>query len=124
MSIHISGGREVDSFGPFDVTFPAGSTSASFDGAANGFDDEIITSSIISITNGHMVGTPAVATLTIIGKLLVLYCTCIHTYIHNCGTAHLQGNKYMRVTLEELTSNSHVSCIQLPSDWHATRVIS
>ena len=68
---YISGGRVVIDFGLFNVTFPAGSTSASVNlGFNSTFVDEIIASSIISITNGHMVGTPAVATTTIIGTYI------------------------------------------------------
>ena len=55
---------------PYNVTFPAGSTNASFDIIINDDDvledDEIFNISIASITNGHIVGIPAVATVTIV----------------------------------------------------------
>ena len=55
---------------PYNISFPIGSTNASFDitiiddGVLE--DDEMFNISITSITNGHIVGTPAVATVTII----------------------------------------------------------
>ena len=68
--------------GPYNVTFPIGSTNASFDIAIidDGVleDDEMFNISITSITNGHIVGTPAVATVTIIdttGKLFLCIIT-------------------------------------------------
>ena len=56
----------------FNVTFPAGSTSApSVHEILSGFGifegNEIVNISITSITNGNIVGTPAVATVTISG---------------------------------------------------------
>ena len=66
----IKGGGVDYISGPYDVTFPIGSTIASFnitiinDGILE--DDEMFNIFIISITNGHIVGTPAVATVTII----------------------------------------------------------
>ena len=64
-------GGGVDYFsGPYNVTFPIGSTNVSFDITIvddNVFEfDEIFNISITSITNGPIVGTPAVATVTII----------------------------------------------------------
>ena len=62
---------DVDYYsGPYNISFPIGSTNASFDitiiddGVLE--DDEMFNISITSITNGHIVGTPAVATVTII----------------------------------------------------------
>ena len=70
MYYNIKGGG-VDYFSEsYNVTFPIGSTIASFDimiiddGVLE--DDEIFNISITSITNDHIVGTPAVATVTII----------------------------------------------------------
>ena len=52
------------------MIFPIGSTTASFNITIKDDsvleDDEVFNVSIISITNGHIVGTPAVATVTII----------------------------------------------------------
>ena len=65
----IGGGVDYNS-GPYNVTFPPGSTTVSFDIVIN--DDgifenyEVFNISIISITNGHIVDTPTVATVTII----------------------------------------------------------
>ena len=56
--------------GSYNITFPIGSTIASLDiiiiddGVLE--DDEMFNVTITSITNGHIVGTPAVATITII----------------------------------------------------------
>ena len=66
---NVTGSVDYDS-GPYNVTFPAGSTNASFDIIIN-YDNvleesEVFVISITSITNGHIVGTPAVATVTII----------------------------------------------------------
>ena len=67
---NIKGGGVDYYSGPYNVTFPIGSTIASFDitiiddGVLE--DDEIFSVSIDSITNDHNVGTPAVATVTII----------------------------------------------------------
>ena len=69
MCIHITGGVDYNS-GPYTVTFPIGSTIASFDITIiddNVFEfDEIFNVSIISITNGPIAGTPTVVTVTII----------------------------------------------------------
>ena len=68
--VFIKGGGVDYNSGPYTVTFPIGSTIASFDISIiddNVFEfDEIFNISITSITNGHIVGTPAVATVTII----------------------------------------------------------
>ena len=68
--LYIKGGGVDFNSGPNAVTFSIGSTIASFDITIiddNVFeDDETFNISITSITNGHIVGTPAVATVTII----------------------------------------------------------
>ena len=65
----IGGGGDYHS-GPHNVIFPIGSTTASFNITIKDDsvleDDEVFNVSIISITNGHIVGNPAVATVTII----------------------------------------------------------
>ena len=91
-------GEGVDYFsGPYNVTFPIGSTIASFDIAIiddGVFEfDEIFNISITSITNGHIVGTPAVATVTIIDTTskyihdfycMLYVCSFIHIYVCIC----------------------------------------
>ena len=88
--------------GPYNVTFPAGSTNASFDIVINNDivseDNETFNISIIPITNGHIVGIPEVATVTIIDttskyfahyqiyKIKVKTCLYVHTYI--CTYVH------------------------------------
>ena len=83
--------------GPYNVTFPVGSTNASFDiviiNDSVSEDNETFNISIISITNGHIVGTPGVATVTIIDttskyfarhhiyKIKVKTCLYVHTYV-------------------------------------------
>ena len=68
--LYIAGGGDDYNSGPHIVIFPIGSTTASFNITINDDgvleDDEVFNVSIISITNGHIVGTPAVATVTII----------------------------------------------------------
>ena len=68
--MHIAGGGVDYNSGPYNVTFPIGSTIASFDIIVNNDsvseNDEMFNISITSITNGHIMGTPAVATVTII----------------------------------------------------------
>ena len=63
-------GEGVDyNSGPHTVIFPIGSTTASFNITIKDdsvLEDKVFNVSIISITNGHIVGTPAVATVTII----------------------------------------------------------
>ena len=64
-------GESIDyNSGPYNVTFPVGSTNASFDIIINDDNvleaDEMFNVSITSITNGHIVGIPAVATVIII----------------------------------------------------------
>ena len=63
------------SIGPYNVTFPVGSTNAPFDIIINDDNDnsgiesdESFDISITSITNDHNIGHPGVATVTIIGK--------------------------------------------------------
>ena len=93
--IHIVGGGVDYNSGPYNVTFPIGSTNASFnitivdDNVLE--DDEMFNISITSITNGHTVGTPAVATVTIIDttskyiriyiKLVFIQCMYVRTYV-------------------------------------------
>ena len=52
------------------MVFPIGSINASLNITINDDsvfeDDEVFNVSIISVTNGHIVGSPAVATITII----------------------------------------------------------
>ena len=68
--LYIVGGGVDYNSGPHTVIFPIGSTTASFNITIKDDsvleDDEVFNVSIISITNGHIVGTPAVATVTII----------------------------------------------------------
>ena len=80
MYVHILGDVDYNS-GPYNVTFPIGSTNASFDITIINdgvFEfDEIFNISITSITNDRIVGsTPAVATVTIIdttSKYIILF---------------------------------------------------
>ena len=62
------------SSGPYTVTFPIGFTNVSFDIMINEDnimeDDEMFNISITSITNGHIVGNPGVATVTIVDNTL------------------------------------------------------
>ena len=62
------------SSGPYAVSFPIGFTNVSFDIMINDDnimeDDEMFNISIISITNGHIVGNPGVATVTIVDNTL------------------------------------------------------
>ena len=77
----IQGGGVDYNSGPYNITFPIGSTIASFDITIiddNVFEfDEMFSISITSITNGHIVGTPAVATVTIIDTTS----KCVHNFI-------------------------------------------
>ena len=65
-----TGGSDYSS-GPYDVTFPIGSTIASFNITIHDKNDSVLESdelfniSITSITNNHIVGTPGVSTVTI-----------------------------------------------------------
>ena len=61
------GGVDYD-FESLEVTFPIGSTNVSFDIIINDDDlfEETFDISIASITNGHTVGTPGVATVIIV----------------------------------------------------------
>ena len=82
-------------FGPYSVAFPIGSTNASFnitiidDNVLE--DDEMFNISITSITNGHIVGTPAVATVTILdttGKChnyVMYYCVYVQSSTVSSG---------------------------------------
>ena len=69
LCITTAGGIDYNS-GPYNVTFPIGSTNVSFYIIINGDnvleDDEMFNVSIYFITNDHIVGTPEVATVTII----------------------------------------------------------
>ena len=66
---NVTGSNDYDA-GPYTVIFPIRSTSALLlitvndDGVSE--SNETFNISITSITNGHIVGTPAVATVTII----------------------------------------------------------
>ena len=89
MYVRVLGDVDYDS-GPYNVTFPIGSTNASFDITItddNVFEfDEIFNISITSITNGHIVSTPAVATVTIIdntSKYLILFIYVVFMYAHS-----------------------------------------
>ena len=77
----IKGGGVDYNSGPYTVTFPIRSANASFDITIiddNVFEfDEMFSISITSITNGHIVGTPAVATVTIIDTTS----KCVHNLI-------------------------------------------
>ena len=76
--------------GPYNVTFPVGSTNVSFDIVINNDDnlledDETFNISIISITNGLIVGTPGVATVTIIDTTGQYCITSIRLYLAHAG---------------------------------------
>ena len=93
-------GEGIDyNFVLYNVSFPIGSTNASFDITISSDtileDDEVFNVSINSVTNGHTVGTPGVATVTIIDTTSEWFITCIkltsnyipgqiylHTYVH------------------------------------------
>ena len=84
ISYNITGGDDYGS-GPYNVTFAVGSTRVSYnitiidDSVLE--DNEMFSISIISITNGHIVGTPALATVTIIdttSKILPCGIVCIY----------------------------------------------
>ena len=86
MYYNIKGGGVDYNSGPYTVTFPIGSTIASFDITISDDgileDDEMFNISITSITNGHIVGTPAVATVTIIDNTSK-YFASPYNYVHN-----------------------------------------
>ena len=67
---NVTGGGVDYNSGPYTVIFTIGSTNASFDIAIYDHSileiDEMFNISIDSITNNHIVGTPGVATVTII----------------------------------------------------------
>ena len=89
MIIVDTGGIDYDS-GPYNVIFPAGSTNTSFDIMINDDgvleDDETFLVSIKSIINGHHIGDPSTAGVTIIDttgtqdKLLYTY-ICKYVYV-------------------------------------------
>ena len=72
--------------GPYNVTFPIRSTIASLIIRINDDDisenDETFNISITSITNGHIVGIPRVATVTIIDIISTYFTYIINMYIY------------------------------------------
>ena len=87
MYFDITGGVDYNS-GPYTVTFPNGSTTASFNITIVNDNvvefDEVFT---VSVVNSRIAGTPAVATVTIIDttskyihKIRVSY-MYLHTYV-------------------------------------------
>ena len=71
MIINVTTGEGIDyNSGPYNAIFPAGSTNTSFDIIIHDDTvsevDEIFNVSICSITNGHIVGNPKNATVTIL----------------------------------------------------------
>lgn len=105
---NITGGGIDYTSGPYSVNFPVGSTNASFDIKINNDrvleEDEVFNISINSITNGHIVGIPKVAAVTIIdtNSKYFISSSIIHLYnmlvcIYSCLICYIQ-DKYICYT--------------------------
>ena len=101
---NVTGGVDYNT-GPYSVTFPIGSTNASFNITINNDDvledDEIFTLHISPVTSGLNVGTPNVQTTVYVTNnfskyfINITFCTtyirqytCIRTYAHNFVYQH------------------------------------